>query len=753
MTRAAPFVFITAAFAAGLWFASQFAPPLWFSALVALIAGAIVIAVRRQYGPLWAAALVALFAQGALRYTLSVPPPSADSPAAYNGRYVVLEGLVIDEPDARPDLAYLRVQVARMAVDSAVVQPRGLVLLRADKRIDWRYGDIVRAYGVLDAPPVFADFDYRDYLARQNVFAWIARPDPLQRIGADQGSPLMSALLRVKADVRRSVQRSMPAPESALLNGILIGDANELPQGIANAFRRTGAAHIVAISGFNVSIVIALIVPLLSRLLGRQLAAGAAIPAVVVYTLFVGASASVQRAAVMAVIMLVGMLIWRRGFTLNTLCAAAFFMLAAEPAMLFDLGFQLSFAATLGLVLYLDHMRDAVQHRIEAHFNRAAAQASAGILADLLFTTLAATLTTLPILLSNFNLLTPSSFLVNPLVLPLQPGAMILGSLAAALGLVSAPLGMLTAWPAYALLTITLRVVEWVGAQPWAAFPVYGFGAPHALAYYAALFGVSAVVAQKPNIRAALRSLVRKRLSAGIVVLIAAIVLALGAVVWFQRPDGKLHVTFSGAGALIQTPSGRQAVFAGGGNIPAVMGRAMPAWDRSIELLVLPQRDDYSRGDSLPILQRYTTGVIVQPDGADEPSAMLDEWNAQAAAQSSRVITLPVDSRITLEAGVVLTVEQRLKGAIGLRLTYGKAAFDLVGNSSVVSGTLDGAKVVFVSVRGAKPALLSAAAPQSVVWADAGGAPPALPPSMRAYALRDLGEVEFVSDGATTWVR
>ena len=753
MTRAAPFVYITAAFAAGLWFASQFALPLWFSALVAFSAGATAIAVRRQYGQLWVAALIALFALGALRYALSASPASADMPAAYNGRYVVLEGVVSDEPDARPDLTYLRVQTTRMAVDSAVVQPRGLVLLRADKSIDWHYGDVVRAYGVLDAPPVFADFDYRDYLARQDVYSWIARPDPLQRIGAGQGDPLMAALLGFKADVRRSVQRNMPSPESALLNGILIGDAGELPESVSAAFRRTGASHIIAISGFNVSIVIALVVPLLSRMLERQLAAGAAIPAVIVYTLFVGASASVQRAAIMAVIMLFGLLIWRRGFTLNTLCAAAFFMLASEPAMLFDLGFQLSFAATLGLVLYLDHVRDAVQRRIEARFSRAAAQRWTGILADLLFTTLAATITTLPILLSNFHLLTPSSFLVNPLVLPLQPGVMLLGSVASAAGLISVPLGWWTSWPAYALLTITLRVVEWFGAQPWAAIPVYGFGAPHALAYYAALFVVSAVASQKPDIRAALRSLARKRLSAGIAILIAAIVLALGALIWFQRPDGKLHVTFTGAGAFIQTPSGRQAVFAGGGSVPAVMGRTMPAWDRSIELLVLPQRDDYARGDSLPILQRYTTGVVVQPDGADEPSAMLDEWNRQAAAQSSRVITLPVDSRITLDAGVIFTVEQRLNGAIGLRLTYGKAAFDLAGDTSVISGTLDGAKVVFVSVRGAKTAPASVAAAQTVVWADAGGAPPALPPSTRAYALRDLGQVEFVSDGATTWVR
>ena len=177
----------------------------------------------------------------------------------------------------------------------------------------------------------------------------------------DQGNKFWATLYALKDALRRASQRVMPSPESALLNGILIGDDNEIPPHIQEAFRRTGTSHIVAISGFNVSIVIALVVPMLSRLLNKRRAALVAIPAIVVYVLLVGASASVVRAGVMAILALIGQLLWRRGFTLNTLCAAAFIMLLMDPQTLFDAGFQLSFMATLGLVLYSDRLEGAMQ--------------------------------------------------------------------------------------------------------------------------------------------------------------------------------------------------------------------------------------------------------------------------------------------------------------------------------------------------------------------------------------------------------
>lgn len=752
--RASPFAIIAFAFAAGIWFAAQFPVPVWLSLAIFALAAVIAVAARRTPAAAWAVVFVALVAAGALRYTLARPDP-ANSVAAYNGQFVTIEGVVIEEPDVRPDDVRLRVQVRRLVARSVDAQPTGLVLIKTSRATTWHYGDVIRAFGTIDAPPVLAEFNYREYLARKGILSWMPRPDEVQRIGSGQGNPLYAALLDVRAALRLSTQRVMPAPESALMNGILIGDDNEIPARIAAAFGCTGTSHIVSISGFNVSVVIALVVPALSRLLNKRRAALVAIPAIVVYTVLVGASASVVRAAVMAVIALAGQLLWRRGFTLNTLCAAAFFMLVADPNTLYDGGFQLSVAATLGLVLYADRLTFGAQRGLERWFGVAPgrAQKMAGALADLTLVTLAAQITTLPLILANFHQLPLITLLTNALILPLQPPAMILGIAGSATGMASPALGAVASLPAYALMTATIRIVEWNASFNQACVPVYFFDTPHAVAYYLALFGVTAVVTQSPQTRRDLGSFARQMLRPGLILIGVAMAGAIGFVLWAQRPDGKLHVTFAGEGAFIQTPAGKQIVFAGGGSVLPVMGRAMPLTDRAIELLILPRRNDFARGDTLPVLQRYAVGVALLPEGEDEPSSMLTEWEDTARVAARQVVTALPGTRVTLEPGVTLTVEQRADGAIGARLSYGETVFELAGDAMIISGTVQPGSLVFVGAQKNIAPALEAAQPRWVVWADAGGRPPALPSPIRAINLRDAGIVEFISDGQHIVVR
>jgi competence protein ComEC len=743
MTRASPFALIALAFASGLWLAAQFTPAAWLSALIATGAFILLLIARKNHTQAWAAGMVMLVALGALWYQVRQP---SNATALYNGHNVVLEGIVSAEPDVRPEFTYLRVQVQRLLLESAGADPGGIVLVRVDNAIHWRYGDVLRAWGTLDAPPVMAMFDYRDYLARQGVFSWLTYPSRVQRIGEGQGQPFYATLVQVKAALRGSVQRIMPAPESALLNGILIGDDNELPAWIQTAFRRTGTSHIVAISGFNVSIVIALVVPLLSRWLGKRRAAMVAIPAILVYTLLTGASASVVRAALMAIIVLAGQLFWRRGFTLNTLCAAAFIMCLLDPQALFDLGFQLSVVATLGLVIYSGWLSGHINTQLERLPNERL-QKLTGSLADVLVPTLAANLTTLPLMLTNFQQWSIIAPLTNTLVLPIQPALMVLGIVASAAGILSVSLGTLLGLPAYALLTLTLRLVEWTTRPDWAAQPIYGFDTTPAILYYLALGTFTAMISQPANTRTRLASFVKKNVRGWTVLLVTGILVAIGLVAWYQRPDGKLHVTFSGAGAFVQTPAGNQVIFAGGGGVLPVMGRAMPLWDKGVELLILPARSDNARADSLPLLQRYQVGTLIQPDGEDEPSAMLDEWTSQAGR--TQVLSVPIGSRAIIEPGVALTIEQRSNGCIGARLQYGDTLFDFTGNTRAISGTLANADVVFASPKLNGAEVLNAALPHYVVWADTGGIPERLAQDIHTFILRDVETVEFVSDGVT----
>jgi hypothetical protein len=277
------------------------------------------------------------------------------------------------------------------------------------------------------------------------------------------------------------------------------------------------------------------------------------------------------------------------------------------------------------------------------------------------------------------------------------------------------------------------------------------------ITYYLALLCLTALANQTADRRQTVFRLVKKYVRAGTVLIVTSALLTAGGVYWYQRPDGKLHVTLVGEGAFIQTPSGKQVVFAGGGGVLPVMGRAMPLWDKGVELLILPQGNDANRSNTLPILQRYKVGTVIQPDGNDEPSAMLDAWNALTETHGVRVVSPPIGTRAIIEPGVVLTIEQRTHrnghSAIGARLSYDNTTFELAGDTDIISGTIDGADVVFVSVDGGPVDVLTAAQPRYVVWADAGGAPYQLDSHIHAFALRDQGMVEFVSDGATVMMR
>jgi len=757
--RSSPFLLIALAVAAGIWFASQFSVSLWLAAAAVAVGLLATVGAWRLSGSsesVWSAAFCMLVACGVLRYTLSAPLPGAHSIARYNGQRITLEGVIVEEPDVRPTHTNLRVRPQRLlSAEGSDDQLDDLVLIRFTPQtytVRWQYGDVVRADGLLDAPPRMSAFDYREYLARQGVFSWMPQPRELVRIGRGEGNPLYARLLEVKDAVRRTVQRMLPMPESALLNGILIGDDNAIPEDLQAAFRRTGTSHIVAISGFNVSVVIALVIPLLSRALNARRAALFAMPAIAIYAVFVGASASVVRAALMAGIGLFGALFWRRGFTLNTLCAAALLMLVANPHTLFDVGFQLSFMATLGLVLYADRLSGPVRAWVQLRLRNERAQKATLLLLDGALVTLAAQLTTLPLILAVYNQFSNVALLTNVLILPLQPPIMILGGLAAFVALLMPPaVGAVVALPAYAFLTATIWIIERLGSFQGASVPVYGFDTPAVLAYYIALFTLTLFLLQPAPTRRAVADLLRSRIGTITVLGLAFIALMLGGVYWFQRPDGRLHMIFVGSSAIIQSPSGKQAVFVGTGDVAAILSRFAPVWDREIELLILPQRSERRRRDALSLLHRYRIGTLIVPADADEQGDSLAEWRQVVESNVTRVMTASVGTSFVLDADVSLVVEMRSperdgRQTIGARVIHGAVTVDLIGDHRAIAYAPQ-QTLIFLGPSKADAMRLNDANPRWVVWAEARGVPPRLDPHIRVINLKDVREVAYVSDG------
>ncbi len=750
--QSAPFVLFTAMFVAGIGIAWQWSLNPYLLGLVGMagLLGLLSTIASRSLLP-WLFAGVMVLSLGAGRYWLSAPNQMADPLFAQHGQHLVMEGLVADEPDVRDRYVNLRVQVARTIAHGQVLSlPTGpFVQVRAARDLPWRYGDQIRVYGEVDAPPVMAEFSYRDYLARKGVFTWVPQPERIELLAQDQGNWAYAQLLRAKAALRLSSQQVMPAPESALLNGILIGDDNEIPPAIVAAFRATGTSHIVSISGFNVSIVISMVVPVLGRLLNKRRAALIAIPAIFIYMLLTGASASVVRAAVMAILSLLGQLLWRRGFTLNTLCAAALIMLAIDPETLFDGGFQLSFMATLGLVLYANRLTSGTQQALTRLVSLTRAEKLSALLADVFLVTLSAQITTLPILLANFRQLSLISLLANAIVLPLQPAAMILGMVGSGAGILAPGLGRWVSLPAYALLTATLRIVEVLAQVPGATIPIYSFGALGLTAYYAGLAMITGWLSLSQAARKTVQQTLQARVRLSALLMPLTIAAIIGGVYWYQRPDGQLHVVFAGNSVFIQTPQGKQIVVGGGNGVLGVMGRAMPLWDQQIELLVQPERNDRQRSNMLPLLQRYRTERLLIPWGnADEPSPTLSQWQTMLTGSVNQVISASVGVPVQLEPDLILMVTDQQDGALAFRLSYGELIFDLPASLPLSDKTLVPNSIAFLDPRFSHWNELKKANPRWLIWSDL-AVMPVVPRlfSNHSVSMRNINTLEMISDG------
>jgi competence protein ComEC len=173
-------------------------------------------------------------------------------------------------------------------------------------------------------------------------------------IAERRGNRLWQALYDFKARALNILTQIFPEPHASLLQGILLGVESGIPKNLEDSFSATGTSHIVAISGFNISILAGIFAAFGKRLFGARRGAVVAILGIAAYTLLVGAGASVVRAAIMGGLALVAQRIGRRALGLNTLAAAVIVMTLINPLAIWDVGFQLSAAATLGLVLYAE---------------------------------------------------------------------------------------------------------------------------------------------------------------------------------------------------------------------------------------------------------------------------------------------------------------------------------------------------------------------------------------------------------------
>ncbi len=193
-----------------------------------------------------------MLALGAGRFLLAVPRFDETSLATYNDAgWVTLKGVVVGEPDERERYTNLRVRAERLTLpDGAEREIKGLALVKTGRYSQHHYGDRVQVEGLLETPPVFEEFSYREYLARQGIHSLIRRAQ-VTLLAENQANPLLYYVLVFKQRAQSTIARILPEPQAALLTGILLGVETGIPADLMDDFAATGTTHIIAISGLN----------------------------------------------------------------------------------------------------------------------------------------------------------------------------------------------------------------------------------------------------------------------------------------------------------------------------------------------------------------------------------------------------------------------------------------------------------------------------------------------------------------------
>jgi competence protein ComEC len=341
-----------------------------------------------------------------------------------------------------------------------------LVWLR-DSMPELRYGDavtIASSVRPLDHPrnPGLAD---QNELARRRGLVGTAsvRLGQIAVVEHGHGSVLMRIVVTpLRRYIRATFDRYLPDAEAALMNGLLLGGSIGLPREAKAAFSDAGIVHILAVSGMNVAIVIGVVWLLLSVLLVRGWwRFGLSLAAVILYVSLSGWSAAPARAGLMAMAWLLGMQLQRRVTVLATLSSAGILLLLIDPLSLFDVGAQLSFAATAGIVIVSERLARVRAEPGIGRWLKHNVWLPIGV-------SVAATAATAPLLLHHFFRVQPLAFLSTWLVAWLVGLAMPLGLLVLVVQAVWPALAGILAQSLWAVLWLLLKLALWLGSLDWA---------------------------------------------------------------------------------------------------------------------------------------------------------------------------------------------------------------------------------------------------------------------------------------------
>lgn len=560
--------------------------------------------------------MVLAYAVGAMEY-MYFDHNSTGKFKDYSGSEVVIKGFVDSEPDIRETKVLYVLKTESIDDYKAEKRIKGRILLTTlkdgtDKL--YGYGERLEVRGALNTAKGSRNpggFNYKGYLVKSGISAAVfAKNYNIHEKGSGNTNFLVKTGAILRERIVTVIDKSLPKEQAGLLNGMLIGYRDGLSKDVQTAFSDSGLSHVMAVSGMNVAFIIIPLVFVFKKLRIGQKAANVIIIAVLLLFVYItGFSPSVVRAVIMGVIVLLGQVIMRETDIYTSLSLAAILLLLYNPYNLFDIGFQLSFCATLSLVFFYKNIKDKLNFRFMPE-----------IISSTLAATIAAQIGVLPIIVFYFNKVSIVSLISNLLVVPLVGLVTILGFMMAIIGQVSIVLSQYIGYVNCSLLTFILYVVKISSQLPFAVIKAVTPSPAAILSYYALiLFFFWYKPVFRPSIKPSYY--------------IAASGIAVAALLVTMLLPRDLSVTFidvgQGDSIFISSYAGRTVLIDGGGQDKkispgpdigemVVMPFLLDSGTSKLDMVIATHgHDDHIQG-LMSVLENFDVGTLVIPDVSDK---------------------------------------------------------------------------------------------------------------------------------------
>jgi competence protein ComEC len=702
-------LYVSCAWVAGIFLGSKISPPLLTLAL-GLIPFALIPFLPSSKKTLIVAGLCVLaLLGGGFHFPSSLPPADEHSLYFYNDMGIVeIQGMVSEEPDIEDRYCLLTFSASAIIVNGETNEVSGTALIRVPRYPAYRYGDMLKVTGELETPSQFEDFDYKSYLAHQGIYSILYYPG-VEVLDSGQGLKPLQWIYSLRERLSASLARALPEPQGSLAQAILLGLRGNMPDSLYEAFSRTGTAHLLAISGLHMSIIIAMFFSLGILLFGRRRSTYIWLTLALtwLYALLAGMHPPIIRAAIMGSLFLIAEYLGRQRSAIIALAFAAAVMVGIQPHLLWSVSFQLSFLAMTGLVLLFPYLQACGRKGVAALFrNKEALLITGSMITDVFAASLAAIVAVGPLIAYNFGVVSLVALPATFFSLPALPFIIVTAALVAFTGLFALLAAQILGWLAWLFLSYFVLVVQGFDALPHSSIEVTTVSTWHILGYYVILAGVIAFVNYRTQlvdfssklisrIRKVARGVPKPRLGFSMKWLVLPL-LIVAILVWsvvLTTPDDKLHVSVldvgQGDAILIQTPNGQNILIDGGPDSQKInleLSEKLPFWDRTIDLVVCTQpQADHVTG-LVEVLQRYKVKQVLEP-GVSYNTSIYQEWLSLIEVKGIEDNIARVGQEINLGSGIEIEVlnppASLWKGTsddvdnngVVLRLSWGQVSF------------------------------------------------------------------------------